>query len=68
MQARKLTAKERELLAERLLFTIRDQSLTSVDEAWVAEAEGRFSAWKQGTTKTVSATTALREIRRKLRR
>lgn len=68
MQARKLPAIQRELLAERLLFTIRDEPLTEVDEAWVAEAERRFSAWKRRATKTVSATTALREIRRGLRR
>jgi hypothetical protein len=46
-QARKLSAQERERLAERLLAQIEGEGLTAVDEAWVSEAERRFSAWKR---------------------
>lgn len=67
-QARKLPAAERERLAERLLVEMKHEALTSVDEAWVVEAERRFSAWKRNATKTVSAEKALRDIRKELRR
>lgn len=53
-QAQKLPAEERE-------------RLTAVDGAWIAVAEKRFAAWKRNVTKTVSARTALREIRKELR-
>ncbi len=41
--------------------------LAAVDEAWIAEAEKRFAAWKRKATKAVAASTALREIRKELR-
>ncbi len=67
-KARKLPAVERERLAERLLAETEDEPLTAVDEAWVAEAERRFSAWKRKRTKTIAGTKALAEIRKELRR
>ena len=67
-QARTLPATERERLAERLLVEMTGEPLTAVDEAWVAEAEKRFAAWKRKGTKTVSATKALRDIRKELLR
>ena len=66
-QARKLPATERERLAERLLVQMKDEPLTAVDEAWIAEAEKRFAAWKRAVTKTVAARIELREIRMELR-
>ena len=65
-QAQKLPATERERLAERLLVQMKHEPLTAVDEAWVAEAEKRFGAWKRKATKAVSAGKALREIRKEL--
>ncbi len=67
-QARKLPAAERERLAERLLVQVTHEPLTAVDEAWIAEAERRFAAWKRKATKTVSARTVLRDIRKELLR
>ena len=67
-QARRLPAPERERLAERLLVQMKDEPLTAVDEAWVAEAEKRFSAWRRKQVTTVSAAKALRDIRKDLRR
>lgn len=67
-EARRLPAPERERLAERLLAQMKDEPLTVIDEARVAEAEKRFSAWKRTATRTVSATKALRDIRQELRR
>jgi putative addiction module component (TIGR02574 family) len=66
-QARKLPAEERERLAERLLAQMEDEPLTAVDEAWVAEAERRFSAWKRKRTKALTATKAVADIRKELR-
>ena len=67
-QARKLPAAERERLAERLLAQMKDERLTAVDEAWVAEAERRFSAWKQKKTRSIPAAKAIVDIRKALRR
>jgi len=67
-QARRLSATERERLAERLLVEMQDEPLTAVDEAWVAEAEKRFTAWKRRGAKTVSAAKALQAIRKDLGR
>jgi hypothetical protein len=50
-QARKLPAMERERLAERLLIQVTKEQLTAVDQAWIDEAEKRFSAWEQKKTK-----------------
>lgn len=65
-QVRKLSATERERLAERLLVQMKREPLTAVDETWVAEAEKRFAAWKRKATKTVAASTTLRGIRKEL--
>lgn len=67
-QARKLSATERERLAERLMAQMEGQRLTSVDEAWVVEAERRFSAWKRKKTRPISAVKAVDDIRKELRR
>jgi putative addiction module component (TIGR02574 family) len=67
-QARKLSAPERERLVERLMVDMKGERLTTVDEAWVDEAERRFSAWKRKLTKPLSATKALHDIRKELRR
>lgn len=67
-QARKLPAIERERLAERLLVQIGKEQLTAVDQAWIDEAEKRFSAWKQKKTTPLSARKAMNQIRRDLLR
>jgi len=65
-QARKLRAIERERLAERLLAPLANRRLTKVDEAWVAEAERRYRAWKRGRRKVVPAGKAVAAIREEL--
>ena len=64
----RLSVEERELLAERLLATVSGTPLTDVDEAWVEEAEKRYSAWKAGRTEVIAAEQALAELRGELRR
>jgi putative addiction module component (TIGR02574 family) len=66
-KANQLSVEERELLAERLLATVSGAPLTEVDEIWVAEAERRYSAWKEGQTKAIAAERALADIRGELR-
>jgi hypothetical protein len=46
---------------------MKQEPRTMVDEAWVLEAERRFAVWKRKKTKTVSAATALRDLRKDLR-
>jgi putative addiction module component (TIGR02574 family) len=48
-EAARLPVKDREVLAERLMRSVRHEPLTQVEEAWVEEAERRFSAWRCGT-------------------
>lgn len=67
-QARKLPATERERLAERLLVQVTKEQPTAVDQAWIDEAEKRFSAWKQKKAKPLIARRALNQIRRDLLR
>jgi putative addiction module component (TIGR02574 family) len=67
-QARKLPAAERERLAERLLAQMEEERLTAVDEAWVAEAERRFSAWKRKRRRALPADKVIADIRKDLRR
>jgi hypothetical protein len=66
-QARLLSVEERELLAERLLATASGAPLTDLDIIWLEEAERRYSLWKAGRTKGVTAEDALADIRRELR-
>ncbi len=63
-KAIRLSVKEREMLAERLIQSVEGVPLTDVDEAWVKEAERRYKAWRRGERKGVSARRALRQIRK----
>ena len=61
-----LPAKDREMLAERLMRSVNRAPLTQVEEAWVKEAERRFSAWRRGEREGVPAERAFRQIRKDL--
>src|SRR5512136_688313 len=67
-KARRLTPAEREKLAERLLAALAKSRLTAVEEAWVAEAECRYAAWKRGQRKALPAARAIAGIRKELNR
>jgi len=67
-QAQRLPAVERERLAERLLAPLANRRLSKIDEAWVAEAERRYRAWKRGRRKAIPAAEALATIREELTR
>jgi hypothetical protein len=57
-KARRLPAKEREKLAERLLSPLARVRLTAVEEAWIVEAECRYAAGKQDKRRGIPATRA----------
>ena len=61
-----LPVKDREMLAERLMRSVNRVPLTQVEEAWVREAERRFSAWRRGEREGIPAEKAFKQIRRNL--
>jgi len=65
-EAVRLPVKDREVLAERLMRSVTREPLTQVEEAWVAEAERRFSAWRRGTRTGVPVERAFKQIRKAL--
>jgi len=50
-----------------VVIQMKQELLTAVDKAWIAEAEKRFAAWKRKATRAAAISTALREIRKELR-
>jgi len=67
-QALKLLVIERERLAGGLLVPLARRRLTKVDEAWAAEAERRYRAWKRGRRRAVPAVKTVAAIREGLDR
>ncbi len=43
-----LPPQERAFLADRLLSSLDENSLSEVDEAWITEAERRYQEYKKG--------------------
>jgi len=62
-EAIRLPVKDLEALAERLMRSVKRQPLTQVEEAWVKEAERRFSAWRRGKRTGVPVDRELRSCR-----
>lgn len=65
-EAYRLPVKDREVLAERLMRSLKRAPLTLVEEAWVKEAERRFSAWRRGEREGVPMARAFKRIRKDL--
>jgi len=65
-KAIRLPARERELLAERLIKSAEDVPLTEIEKAWVDEAERRFAAYRRGERKGIPAARAIRKIREEM--
>jgi putative addiction module component (TIGR02574 family) len=61
-----LPAKDREMLAERLMRSVNRVPLTQVEEAWVKEAERRFRSWRHGEREGVLPEKAFKQIRKDL--
>lgn len=47
-EAQKLSAAERERLAQKLFESVHRKELTDIDEAWLAVAEERINAYRVG--------------------
>jgi putative addiction module component (TIGR02574 family) len=65
-EAVRLSAEEKELLAERLMLSLDNAPLSEVEEAWVKEAERRFTAYRSGQRKAILAARALKQMRKGL--
>ncbi|MEI6315134.1 MAG: addiction module protein [Syntrophus sp. (in: bacteria)] len=63
-QAKQLPAEERARLAEALLESLRDDSLSAIQAAWKIEIEGRVAAYDRGDGETLSAAQVFAEARR----
>ncbi len=50
-----LPSQERAFLADRLLSTLDEHSLSDIDSEWIAEAERRYDAYKNGERGGVQA-------------
>ena len=53
-EAQKLSAAERERLAQNLFESVHRKELTEVDEAWLAVAEERMNAYRAGQDQGMS--------------
>ena len=65
--ALKLSEAERRELADRLFFTLSPARQAEVDQAWAAEAERRYEAYKGGQVAAVDYHEAMRSIRERLK-
>jgi putative addiction module component (TIGR02574 family) len=65
-KALQLPKKDRGLLAERLLKSIDDNSLTDIDEMWVQEAEKRYNDYISGKTEGLPGDKVISDIKREL--
>jgi hypothetical protein len=51
----KLNNQERAFLADRLLGSLESDSMSDIDEAWIAEAENRYKKYKKGERPGIDA-------------
>ena len=50
-----LSHQERAFLADRLLSSLGEDSLSDIDIAWIAEAERRYKEYKEGKRSGIDA-------------
>ena len=65
-KALQLSKKDRGFLAEKLLRSIDDNSLTEIDELWVKEAEKRYNNYLAGKTKGIEGDKIFADIKQEL--
>jgi putative addiction module component (TIGR02574 family) len=63
-QAKALTPEDRASLAEALLESLRDGSVSEIEAAWDREIETRAAAYDRGELETISAEDVFAEARR----
>ena len=61
-----LPAEEREHLVERLLRSLQSETLSTIDPAWIEEAERRYRELKSGQVQAIPGDGLFDEIRREL--
>lgn len=66
-QARMLTPDERARLAEMLLESLQDTSLSEIEAAWQREIEDRVAAYDKGEVETYPAEEVFAEAKRIIR-
>ncbi len=66
-EALKLSGQERAFLADRLLSSLDEDTLTDMDAAWIAETERRYQEYKEGKRPGVSSQEVFSEVNRMLR-
>jgi putative addiction module component (TIGR02574 family) len=66
-EALTLPVSERAALAERLISSLDETDEAENERLWVAEAAGRYEAYKQGKIPARSAEEALRDARARLK-
>ena len=62
-----LSVQERAFLADRLLSSLDEDTLTDIDAAWIAEAERRYQEYREGKRPGVAAQKVFSEADRMLR-
>jgi putative addiction module component (TIGR02574 family) len=62
-QALKFPAHDRAMLAERLIASLDELSVTENEQLWVEEAEARYEAYKRGELTARPAEDVLRDAR-----
>jgi putative addiction module component (TIGR02574 family) len=65
-QALRLSPRDREILAEIILRSLEGESITEIDEAWVAEAEKRYQSYKNGKVEGIPGKQLFSDIRQEL--
>ena len=62
--ALQLSKSERKQLAEKLFSSLHTETSDDVDEAWLAEVERRYDAYKNGDTQPMSAARVFDDIKK----
>ena len=62
-----LSVQERAFLADCLLSSLDEDTLTDIDAAWIAEAERRYQEYREGKRPGVAAQEVFSEADRMLR-
>jgi len=67
MEALRLSAHERALLAEHLIGSLETDADPDAERSWIEEAERRYAEYKAGRVKTIPAEQAFKNARAKLK-
>ena len=65
-QALRLSASDREAVADALLQSLDQAPPARIDPAWIEEAERRYQNWRSDRTKGITGDTFFDEVRQEL--